>query len=70
MDFLGWLRVQSSARRAQRLKLGVVARGGRLLSAKTCNRVMAAVSSFLEFLIAEQTQHMGSRKASSITVSA
>jgi len=52
MDFLGWLRVQSSARRAQRLELGVVARGGRLLSAKTCNRVMAAVSSFFEFLIA------------------
>ena len=52
MDFLGWLRVQSSARRAQRLELGVVARGGRLLSAKTCNRVMAAGSSYFEFLIA------------------
>lgn len=52
MDFLSWLRVQSSARRAQRLELGFVAHGGRLLSAKTCNRVMAAVSSYFEFLIA------------------
>lgn len=54
MEFLGWLRVVSSARRAQRLELGVVADGGRLLSAKTCNRVMAAVSSFFEFLIAAE----------------
>jgi integrase/recombinase XerD len=52
MDFLGWLRLVSSSRKAQRLELGVVAESGRLLSAKTCNRVMAAVSSFFEFLIA------------------
>ena len=51
MDFLGWLRLVSSSRKAQRLELGVVAESGRLLSAKTCNRVMAAVSSFFEFLI-------------------
>jgi integrase/recombinase XerD len=52
MEFLEWLRLQSSSRRAQRLKLGVAAGAGRVLSAKTCNRVMAAVSSFYEFLIA------------------
>jgi integrase len=52
MDFLGWLRLVSSSRRAQRLDLGIVTDGGRLLSAKTCNRVMAAVSSFFEFVIA------------------
>ncbi|GAA3246343.1 tyrosine-type recombinase/integrase [Streptomyces labedae] len=54
MDFLQWLRLVSSARRAQRLELGVAAAGGRVLSAKTCNRVMAAVSSFYEFLIASE----------------
>lgn len=54
VDFLRWLRSVSSARRVQRLELGVVADEGRLLSAKTCNRVMAAVSSFYEFLIAAE----------------
>jgi integrase len=54
VEFLKWLRLVSSARRAQRLELGVAARGGRVLSAKTCNRVMAAVSSFYEFLIASE----------------
>ncbi len=52
MQFLQWLRLQSSSRRAQRLELGVVTGQGRVLSAKTCNRVLAAVSSFYEFLIA------------------
>ena len=44
----------SSSRRAQRLELGVASDGGRSLSPKTCNRVMAAVSSFYEFLIASE----------------
>ena len=40
-----------SARRAQRLDLSATVDGGRLLSARTCNRILAAVSSFYEFLI-------------------
>jgi integrase/recombinase XerD len=54
VEFLQWLRLVSSSRRAQRLELGVAVGGGRVLSAKTCNRVMAAVSSFYEFLIASE----------------
>jgi integrase/recombinase XerD len=54
VEFLQWLRLVSSSRRAQRLELGVASGGGRVLSAKTCNRVMAAVSSFYEFLIASE----------------
>jgi len=54
MEFLQWLRLASSSRRAQRLELGVAAGEGRVLSAKTCNRVLAAVSSFYEFLIASE----------------
>jgi len=54
MEFLQWLRLVSSSRRAQRLELGVTAGGGRVLSAKTCNRIMAAVSSFYEFLIVSE----------------
>lgn len=52
IQFLQWLRLQSSSRRAQRLELSVATEQGRVLSAKTCNRVLAAVSSFYEFLIA------------------
>ncbi|KDE99450.1 hypothetical protein Y900_010960 [Mycolicibacterium aromaticivorans JS19b1 = JCM 16368] len=52
VDFLHWLRTQSSKRRVQRLGVGVVAEsGGRVLSARTCNRVLAGVSTFYEFLI-------------------
>jgi len=54
MEFLQWLRLASSSRRAQRLELGVAAGEGRVLSAKTCNRVLGAVSSFYEFLIASE----------------
>jgi integrase len=54
VEFLQWLRLVSSSRRAQRLELGVTSGDGRVLSAKTCNRVMAAVSSFYEFLIASE----------------
>lgn len=51
VDFVQWLRTQSSNRRAQRLDLALTAADGRLLAAKTCNRVLAAVSSYFEFLI-------------------
>ena len=54
MEFLQWLRLQSSSRRAQRLELGVASGEGRVLAAKTCNRVLAAVSSFYEFLIVSE----------------
>lgn len=54
IQFLPWLRLQFSSRRAQRLELGVATGQGRVLSAKTCNRVLAAVSSFYEFLIANE----------------
>lgn len=51
VEFLEWLRLQSSQRRAQRQRLGVVTGAGRRLAGRTCNRVLAAVSSFYEFLI-------------------
>jgi hypothetical protein len=51
VEFVEWLRARSSPRKAQQLDLALTANGGRLLSAKTCNRVLAAVSSFFEFLI-------------------
>lgn len=54
VEFLEWLRLASSTRRAQRLELSVVTGEGWVLSAKTCNRVLAAVSSFYEFLIASE----------------
>jgi integrase/recombinase XerD len=52
VEFIDWLRTCSSRRKAQRLDLALTAEHGRLLSARTCNRVLAAVSSFFEFLIA------------------
>jgi len=51
VDFLATLRHMPSNRRAQRLDLAATVDGGRLLSPRTCNRIMAAVSSFYEFLI-------------------
>jgi integrase/recombinase XerD len=51
VDFLATLRHMPSNRRAQRLDLAATVDGGRLLSARTCNRILAAVSSFYEFLI-------------------
>lgn len=52
VDFLTTLRhMPSSNRRAQRLDLAATVDGGRLLSPRTCNRILAAVSSFYEFLI-------------------
>jgi integrase len=51
VDFLATLRHTPSKPRAQRLDLAATVDGGRLLSARTCNRIMAAVSSFYEFLI-------------------
>lgn len=57
VDFVAWLRTRSSARTAQQLDLALTVDGGRLLSAKTCNRVLAAVSSFFEFLISVERYH-------------
>lgn len=52
VDFLHWLRIQSSRRQTQRFGVGAVAQsGGRLLSPQTCNRVLACISTFYEFLI-------------------
>ncbi|MEU7769796.1 tyrosine-type recombinase/integrase [Micromonospora taraxaci] len=51
VKFVEWLRTRSSARKAQQLDLALTVGDGRLLAAKTCNRVLAAVSSFYEYLI-------------------
>lgn len=51
IEFLKWLRVSPVRGNAQQLSLSVAAAEGRLLSARTCNRIFAAVSSFYEFLI-------------------
>lgn len=52
VDFLGWLRAQSSTGRAQRAVPALITEKGRRLSGRTCNRILASVSSFYEFLIA------------------
>jgi integrase/recombinase XerD len=52
VDFLAaTVRHKPSNWRAQRLDLAATVDGGRLLSARTCNRILAAVSSFYESLI-------------------
>lgn len=51
VEFLTWLRQSGSTSPAQRRALAGVAGDGRRLSGHTCNRVLAAVSSFYEFLI-------------------
>lgn len=51
VEFLTWLRQSGSTSPAQRRELGVVRDSRRQLSGRTCNRVLAAVSSFYEFLI-------------------
>jgi len=57
VDFLASLRRTPSARRAQRLELSATGDGGRLLSPRTCNRILGAVSSFYEFLITTERYH-------------
>lgn len=54
VNFVEWLRTRSSQHRAQRLDLALAADDGRLLAARTCNRMLAAVSSFFEFLISTE----------------
>jgi hypothetical protein len=51
VEFIEWLRTKASARKAQRLDPALAAGDGRLLAARTCNRVPAAVSSFYEYLL-------------------
>ncbi len=54
LEFLAYLRRVPSRRPAQRLGLTVVAGQGRLLSAATVQRVLAATSSFFEWAIAAE----------------
>jgi integrase/recombinase XerD len=58
LEFLQWLRQQTSRRRGQRYEVAAVtASGGVPLSARTCNRAMACVSSFYEYLITAERYH-------------
>jgi integrase/recombinase XerD len=58
VEFLQWLRQQASRRRGQRYEVAAVTdTGGVPLSARTCNRVMACVSSFYEYLITAERYH-------------
>ncbi len=54
LEFLAYLRRVPSRRPAQRLGLTVVTEHGRLLSAATVQRVLAATSSFFEWAIAAE----------------
>ncbi len=54
LEFLGYLRRVPSRRPAQRLGLTVATEQGRLLSAATVQRVLAATSSFFEWAIAAE----------------
>lgn len=51
VEFLKILRTTTSTRAAQRLGLAMTGNQGRLLSPRTCNRILGAVSSFYEYLI-------------------
>ncbi len=59
LDFLGYLRRVPSARPAQRLGLTVATDQGRLLSAATVQRVLAATSSFFNWAIAAEQYTAG-----------
>ena len=59
LDFLGYLRHVPSARPAQRLGLTVATEQGRLLSAATVQRVLAATSSFFNWAIAAEQYTAG-----------
>lgn len=58
VEFLRFLRSRPSAARVQRLGVSLASAAGagpgRLLSPRTCNRVMGAVSSFYEYLISTE----------------
>jgi integrase len=54
LEFLGYLRRLPSRRSAQRLGLAVATGQGRLLSAATVQRILAATSSFFEWAIAAE----------------
>jgi integrase len=54
LEFLAYLRRIPSRRPAQRLGLAVASEQGRLLSAATVQRVLAATSSFFEWVIAAE----------------
>lgn len=54
LEFLGYLRRLPSRRSAQRLGLAVATDQGRLLSAATVQRILAATSSFFEWAIAAE----------------
>lgn len=59
LEFLGYLRQLPSARPAQRLGLTVATEGGRLLSAATVQRALAATSSFFDWAIAAEEYTRG-----------
>jgi len=59
LEFLGYLRRVPSRRPAQRLGLSVATEQGRLLSAATVQRVLAATSSFFEWAIAAEQYTAG-----------
>lgn len=54
LEFLGYLRRLPSRRSAQRLGVAVATDQGRLLSAATVQRILAATSSFFEWAIAAE----------------
>ena len=59
LEFLAYLRRMPSRRPAQRLGLTVATEDGRLLSAATVQRVLAATSSFFDWAIAAEQYTAG-----------
>jgi len=59
LEYLGYLRRVPSKRPAQRLGLTVATEQGRLLSAATVQRILAATSSFFEWAIAAEQYNAG-----------
>jgi integrase/recombinase XerD len=68
LEFLAYLRRVPSRRPAQRLGLTVATERGRLLSAATVQRMLAATSSFFEWAVAAEQYAVGRTRCSGASI--